>query len=140
MKNKADNPVANGSGLAIHWKILIALVLGTGAGYLSTDVSVGGVTLVSVYDFGGQLFLYALKMLIVPLIASSIALGVAGFGYTDLLGSIGFKTGLFCVLTTTTAILTGLVMVNVFGATCCCAIVARLQGEELPRLSRDGTG
>ena len=114
MKNKADNPVANGSGLAIHWNILIALVLGTGAGYLSTDVSVGGVTLVSVYDFGGQLFLNALKMLIVPLIASSIALGVAGRG----LGEIP-------------KIILGAVPQN---------IVARLQGEELPRLSRDGTG
>jgi Na+/H+-dicarboxylate symporter len=29
--------------------------------------------------------------------------------------------------------------VNVFGDACCCAIVARLQGEELPRLARDET-
>ena len=53
----------NDNGLAIHWKILIALVLGALAGYLSTDVSVLNVPLVSVYDFGGQLFLNALKML-----------------------------------------------------------------------------
>ena len=78
MNVKQDNAAPNGNGLAIHWKILIALVLGAGAGYLSTDVSIGGTSLVSVYDFGGQLFLNALKMLIVPLIASSIALGVAG--------------------------------------------------------------
>jgi len=41
------------------------------------NVSIGGTLLVAVCDFGGQLFLNALKMLIVPLIASSIALGVA---------------------------------------------------------------
>jgi proton glutamate symport protein len=102
----------NGNGMAIHWKILIALVLGAIAGYLSTDVSVLGTPLLSVYDFGGQLFLNALKMLIVPLIASSIALGVAGLGNTDSLGSMGFRTALFYVLTTGTAIITGLIIVN----------------------------
>jgi Na+/H+-dicarboxylate symporter len=102
----------NGTGLAIHWKILIALFLGATAGYLSTDVAVLGTPLVAVYDFGGQLFLNALKMLIVPLIASSIALGVAGLGNTDSLGSMGFKTALFYVLTTGTAIITGLILVN----------------------------
>lgn len=99
-------------GLALHWKILIALVLGVIAGYFSSDVTVWGIPLVSAYDFGGQLFLNALKMLIVPLIASSIAIGVAGLGNTDSLGSMGFKTMLFYILTTTTAILTGLIIVN----------------------------
>jgi Na+/H+-dicarboxylate symporter len=100
------------NGLALHWKILIALVLGVIAGFFSSDATVMGTPLVSVYEFGGQLFLNALKMLIVPLIASSIAIGVAGLGNTDSLGSMGFKTMLFYVLTTTTAILTGLIIVN----------------------------
>jgi proton glutamate symport protein len=100
------------SGLAIHWKILIALFLGGLVGYVSGDTVVWGTPLVSVYEFIGQLFLNALKMLIVPLIASSIALGVAGLGNTDSLGSMGSKTALFYVLTTTTAILTGLIIIN----------------------------
>jgi proton glutamate symport protein len=99
-------------GLALHWKILIALVLGVIAGYFTSDISIGGMPLVSAYEFGGQLFLNALKMLIVPLIASSIAIGVAGLGNTNSLGSMGFKTMLFYLLTTTTAILTGLIIVN----------------------------
>lgn len=102
------------NGLALHWKILIALVLGGIVGYVSSDTTVMGTPLVSVYEFIGQLFLNALKMLIVPLIASSIALGVAGLGNTDSLGSMGFKTALFYILTTTTAIITGLIIVNVF--------------------------
>jgi proton glutamate symport protein len=109
--NKAA-PAANGK-LAIHWKILIALVLGAIAGYWSTDASIAGVSLASVYDFVGQLFLNALKMLIVPLIASSIALGVAGLGNTDSLGSMGLKTLTFYLLTIATAIVAGLVIVNV---------------------------
>jgi Na+/H+-dicarboxylate symporter len=112
MTEKKHSTETNNNGMAIHWKILIALVLGAIAGYLSSDVSIMGTPLVAVYDFGGQLFLNALKMLIVPLIASSIALGVAGLGNTDSLGSIGWKTGLFYVLTTGTAILTGLIIVN----------------------------
>ncbi len=100
------------AGLAVHWKILIALFLGALVGYLSGDFSIAGMPLLSVYEFMGQLFLNALKMLIVPLIASSIALGVAGLGNTDSLGSMGSKTALFYVLTTGTAILTGLIIVN----------------------------
>jgi len=102
----------NKRGLALHWKILIALFFGVMAGYLSGDFIIWGTPLVSVYEFVGQLFLNALKMLIVPLIASSIALGVAGLGNTDSLGSMGFKTALVYVLTSTTAIVTGLIIVN----------------------------
>ena len=100
------------NGLALHWKILIALVLGGLVGYLSGDTVVWGTPLVSVYEFVGQLFLNALKMLIVPLIASSIAIGVAGLGNTDSLGTMGFKTTLFYVLTSLAAIITGLIIVN----------------------------
>ena len=109
--SRDSTATANGK-LAIHWKILIALVLGAVAGYFSNGVNIGGVSLVSVYDFAGQLFLNALKMIIVPLIASSIALGVAGLGNTNSLGSMGLKTLLFYVLTITAAILAGLVIVN----------------------------
>jgi len=114
MKNEKNSGAAttdNGK-LAIHWKILIALVLGAIVGYSSGGVSVGGVALVSVYDFIGQLFLNALKMLIVPLIASSIALGVAGLGNTDSLGSMGLKTLGFYVSTIAAAILAGLIIIN----------------------------
>jgi len=110
-KNSGAPPADNGK-LAIHWKILIALALGAIVGYFSAGASMGGVELVSVYDFAGQLFLNALKMLIVPLIASSIALGVAGLGNTDSLGSMGLKTLGFYVFTIAAAILAGLVIIN----------------------------
>jgi hypothetical protein len=44
------------------------------AATLGTDVAIGDVSPVSVVDFGGQLFPNGLKMLMVPLIAPSIAL------------------------------------------------------------------
>jgi len=67
----------------------------------------------SVCDFLGTLFINALKMLIVPLIASSIVIGVAGIGSSGNLGQLGGKTLLFYALTTLSAILVGLVLVNV---------------------------
>ena len=99
--------------LALHWKILIALVLGVIVGRLTGDISIGGVSLVSVYEYMGALFLNALKMIIVPIILSSIALGVAGLGNTNSLGTLGLKTAFFYVLTITSAIIVGLIIVNV---------------------------
>lgn len=110
--NTQPRPVPEQRGLALHWKILIALILGVVAGYFSSDFSIAGISLLSVYEFVGQLFLNALKMLIVPLIASSIAIGVAGLGNTNSLGTLGLKTLGFYVLTISFAILVGLIIVN----------------------------
>jgi proton glutamate symport protein len=99
--------------LQLHWRILIAIVLGIIAGWLSGDQGqVFGVTLYSVYDFVGTLFINALRMLIVPLIVSSIIVGVAGIGSGGNLGRLGGKTLLFYGVTTLLAILVGLVLVN----------------------------
>ncbi|MEJ2139637.1 MAG: dicarboxylate/amino acid:cation symporter [Gammaproteobacteria bacterium] len=100
--------------LALHWQIMIAIVAGGLAGWLSGETgAIFGIQLVSIYDFGGTLFLNALKMLIVPLIASSIIVGVAGIGASGNLGRLGGKTLGFYLLTTLAAILVGLLFVNV---------------------------
>jgi proton glutamate symport protein len=99
--------------LKLHWQILIALVLAGIVGRLITeDTSVLSVPLVSVFDFIGTMFINALKMLIVPLIASSIVVGVAGIGSSSNLGRLGGKTVLFYAATTLFAILIGLFLVN----------------------------
>ena len=62
--------------LPLHWQILAALVLAVIVGMAATpEAKILGVSLLSILNFFGTLFLNALKMLIVPLIASSIALG-----------------------------------------------------------------
>jgi Na+/H+-dicarboxylate symporter len=99
--------------LKLHWQILIAIVLGGLAGYLTGDSwSVLGILAYDVYEFLGTLFLNALKMLIVPLIASSIIVGVAGIGSSGNLGRLGGKTLLFYLVTTLMAVLLGLLFVN----------------------------
>ena len=74
--------------LALHWQILIAIVL---AGIVGTIIfnaraangvepALFGVTYVSIFEYVGTMFLNALRMIIVPLITSSIIVGVAGIG------------------------------------------------------------
>ena len=99
--------------LKLHWQIFIALVLALIAGRLSgTEGGVFGVTFYGVYDFVGTLFMNALKMLIVPLIVSSIITGVAGIGGGQGLGRLGGKTIAYYLTTSLLAILVGLLFVN----------------------------
>ena len=73
------------SRLALHWQIAIALVLAIFAGIITgKEAGVLGVSFYTMYAFLGDLFLNALKMLIVPLIMSSIISGVAGWRFHDL--------------------------------------------------------
>jgi proton glutamate symport protein len=100
--------------LALHWQILIALVLaaivGTAA---SPETAVFGIRLYDAFDFVGQLFLNALKMLIVPLIASSMIVGVSGIGASADLGRLGLRTITFYAVTTTMAIIVGLSLITI---------------------------
>ena len=60
----------------------------------------------------GDLFLNALRMLIVPLILAAVISSVASLGDVRKLGRIGGATIGYYLLTTATAVLIGLVMVN----------------------------
>lgn len=101
--------------LKLHWQILIAILVGMLAGWLTGESgALLGVTAYSVYDFVGTLFINALKMLIVPLISSSIIVGVAGIGSSGNLGRLGGKTLGFYLLTTFLAVLLGLFLMNIF--------------------------
>jgi len=98
----------------LHWQILIALALGVGAGLLwpKDTFLIGGIHPYAVFDFVGTLFLRALKMVIVPLLAGSIISGVAGVGASRGLGRLFSKTFAWYVTTSLLAIVMGLVLVN----------------------------
>jgi len=102
--------------LKLHWQIIIALILAVLTGLLTgKDTSIFGVTFYSIFEFIGTLFLNALKMLIVPLVASSIIIGIAGIGQQHgHLGKLGGKTILYYMTTSLIAILVGLIVVNLF--------------------------
>ena len=99
--------------LELHWQILIAIIAATIAGMVTgTDASIFGVSFYAIYGFAGTLFLNALKMIIVPLVMSSIITGISGIGDSDNLGRLGGKTILFYATTSLLAILVGLALVN----------------------------
>jgi Na+/H+-dicarboxylate symporter len=101
--------------MKLHWQILIALALAVFAGMLAgTQASIFDVRFYDIFNFIGTLFLNALKMIIVPLIVSSIIVGIAGVGGTVGLGRLGGKTILYYLVTSLVAILTGLILVNLF--------------------------
>ncbi len=107
---------------AAHWQILAALVLatltalvfrsvGTGAGEGSRMVEfVHGVLEIS--RFIGDLFMRALKMLIVPLIVTSVVSGITSLQGVRGFGRLGAKTALVYISTGLSAILLGLLLVN----------------------------
>ena len=93
---------------ALHWQIVIALVLAGLAGALLGDAP----AFISSVDFIGKLFLNALKMMIIPLILASMVSSIMGMNDQGSLGRLGLHTALFFVLTTTVSVLTGLILVN----------------------------
>lgn len=70
--------------------------------------------LIAPFDFVASLFMKLLKMLIVPLILTSIISGVVSVGDPSALGRIGLKTVAYYFMTSLLAIVVGLVIVNVF--------------------------
>lgn len=92
--------------LDLHWQILIALILGILYGLFLTDY-------VSYISWMGDIFMRGLKMVIVPLILSSIISGVTNIGNAENLGRLGLKTMGYYIATSMAAIITGLFFVNI---------------------------
>lgn len=101
--------------IALHWQVLIALALAFIVGISLGEGTQFGLPLIPIYTFVGTLFLNALKMLIVPLVATSIITGIAGIGNVEGFGRLGLKTMGYYLLTSFLAIVLGLVLVNVIG-------------------------
>ena len=90
----------------LHWRIAIAMLLGVIAGLA------GGEPLADAVGWLGTLFIKMLKMIIVPLVLTSIVTGVASVGAGAGLGRLFSKTLGYYMLTSLCACIVGLVMVN----------------------------
>ncbi|HBT75696.1 MAG TPA: dicarboxylate/amino acid:cation symporter [Planctomycetaceae bacterium] len=91
--------------LALHWQILLAILLGGGYGFLFPD-HVGYVSWL------GDLFLRLLQMVVIPLVFCSLVSAITGIRTTGKLGRLGFKAMAMYLLTSMLAILTALTLVN----------------------------
>ena len=85
---------------SVFLKVVIAIVLAIIAGFLTgPDAKVFGVAWVRIFDLIGQLFLSALKLVVVPLVASSLITGTARLGKEKAFGGLAFRTFFFFILT-----------------------------------------
>lgn len=107
-----------GKGMKLHTKILLGLLVGATLG-IAAETLLGGdsplVEGVNHYVAGpaGQIFLRLLFMIVIPLVFSSISLGVAGLGDLKRVGRVGAKTLGFFLGSTVMAVILGLIIVSV---------------------------
>ena len=100
-------------GLALHWQVIIGLLLGVAYAWLSVTLGWNDFTLAYIQPFG-DIFINILKLIAVPLVLFSIISGVSSLGNINKLGRMGAKTLLIYVATTMLAVLLGLGFVNLF--------------------------
>ena len=92
--------------IALPMQILIALVLGVIFGIFGHEY-------VKYISWAGDIFLRFLKMIVIPIVFSSMVVGVAGMGNSGGLGRIAGKTFSFYIITTLIAAFVGMMFVNI---------------------------
>jgi len=97
--------------LALHWQIIIGLVLGLVYGIVAANNGWGSFTSDWIAPFG-TIFMNLLKLIAVPLVLSSLITGVASLSDLKKLSRIGGKTIAIYVGTTAVAVTIGLISVN----------------------------
>ncbi|SFS47020.1 dicarboxylate/amino acid:cation symporter [Brevundimonas viscosa] len=102
-------------GIPLYVWMLVGFLAGLGGGLF---VNLNGLEVVpwvmEIIQAVGQIFLRLLFMLVLPLLFSALAVGVAEMGDLKSLGRVGLKTLLFTILVSAIAVAVGLVMVNWF--------------------------
>ncbi|KZM53478.1 Glutamate-aspartate carrier protein [[Flavobacterium] thermophilum] len=96
--------------IGLAWQILIGLILGIIVGV----VFYGNPNVATYLQPIGDIFLRLIKMIVIPIVVSSLIVGVANVGDVKKLGKLGGKTILYFEIITTIAIVVGLLAANVF--------------------------
>ncbi|MDH3402074.1 MAG: dicarboxylate/amino acid:cation symporter [Acidobacteriota bacterium] len=111
----------------LHWQTLAAMVAGALTGLLIGESAANAVGWI------GDLFMKLLRMIIVPLVLTSIISGVASVGGGKALGRLFSKTIGYYVLSSLLAVVIGLLMVNLIQPGVGANMTAAVPGE-LPEL------
>ena len=93
--------------MRLHWQVLIAMALGITVGLLP-----GGEVVEAYVGWVGRLFMRLLRMIILPLVITSIVSGVASAGSGRTVGRLFGKTLLYYLASSLLAALTGLLLFN----------------------------
>ena len=100
--------------LALHWKIMIGMVLGLFFGFLLLQIDGGKAFSVEWIKPIGTIFVKLLKLIAIPLILASLIKGISDLQDISKFKRIGIRTISIYIVTTVFAISIGLVLVNVF--------------------------
>ncbi len=119
--------------LKLTTKIFIGLIGGVIVGFLLTSSPEIATTYIKPF---GDLFLRLIKMIIVPLVLSSLIVGAASVGDVKKLSRIGGKTIGYYLCTTAVAVLIGLILGNLFnpGAGLNIPVDAEVAAAEAPSI------
>ena len=93
--------------VSLYVQVLIGIVLGGALGYLQPSWGV------AMRPFGDA-FVNLVKMLIGPIIFSTVVVGLAGMGDLKKVGRVGGKALLYFEIITTLALVIGLIVSNLF--------------------------
>ena len=89
---------------SIFFGFFFGIVSGILTGYISNFYENFSLNVISIFEFGGNVFLKVLKMLVVPVVFFSLVSGVANLNNITSLGRIGAKTLSLYIFTTILAI------------------------------------
>ncbi|EZP76236.1 proton/glutamate symporter family protein [Parageobacillus genomosp. 1] len=96
--------------IGLAWQIFIGLVLGIAVG----AIFYGNPNVATYLQPIGDIFLRLIKMIVIPIVISSLVVGVANVGDLKKLGKLGGKTIIYFEIITTIAIVVGLLAANIF--------------------------
>ncbi|HEV2763567.1 MAG TPA: dicarboxylate/amino acid:cation symporter [Pyrinomonadaceae bacterium] len=104
-------------GMPLHTRILIGLAAGVVAG-VGANYTLGGSdprvawVISNITEPVGALFLRLLLMIVVPLVFSSLVVGVAGIGDVRKLGRVGLKSFAYTLVISAISVVIGLTLAN----------------------------
>ncbi|HMO87387.1 MAG TPA: dicarboxylate/amino acid:cation symporter, partial [Lacipirellulaceae bacterium] len=109
--------------LALHWKILIGLLVGAVGGLIARQIwpaAPDGTTdpalewfATNIAETVGKVFLNLIFMVVVPLVFSALALGIAEIGDVRKLGRMGLRTLWMTIVLSGASVAIGLTLANV---------------------------
>lgn len=100
--------------LALHWKILIGMLLGVVFGFIMSTIGGGKEFVTDWIKPFGTVFVKLLKLIAIPLILASLIKGISDLKDISKFRNMGLRTLVIYVITTIIAITIGLVLVNLF--------------------------
>lgn len=125
--------------VALHWQVIIGLLLGLIYAFLSVKFDWNRFTLDYIKPFG-DIFINILKLIAVPLVLFSVIAGIVSLQDIKKLGKMGLKTIGFYLVTTLFAVSLGLLIVNLVKPGEMIAESMRIENRISYEVWRDGNG